>query len=161
MNPVNTLFQDPIIIAASLVLVATVVILIWALKNYQLLNEESDEMVYDEPSESQQKSETPGLLEARMHEISTQLSMIEQRLREMDRVLREKKPADATMPNLVTTQALETFMKSLESKLESIAAEKSKAPQKTDDFERIETKLDSIRKLLVLLSDSNNPSEQP
>ena len=59
---------------------------------------------------------------------------------------------------------MEKFVERIDQRLELLSSEKSQgaagaAPQKSEDLDRIESKLDSIRKLLILLTDSGNPNE--
>lgn len=119
----KVLFQDPILLAAALVLVSAVLVLLWALNSMKKLQESSFEPPREEKKEAPMpaipENENTGLFEARLHEISNQLAIISQRLSEL-----EKRPGPAASINIDNMTS------------------------------RIESKIEGIHKLLVLLTDS-------
>ena len=78
---------------------------------------------------------------------------------EIERVIKENQELEKTIPGLqsATNTAIEKLTKDLNAKFESGAG--APTGPKSEDMERLETKLDSIRKLLVLLTESGNPNE--
>jgi hypothetical protein len=151
-------FQDPIIIAAALVIVITGTILAWALKNLQAIDSQNEEMPYEEPQEEQQQrqNDNSGLAEARINEIGSQLNQICRQLDGIERSSAENKPSTNALP-LEQIDNIAIKLDSLSTKLDAMLS--SHPASNKEDMERIEAKLDAVRKLLVLLSDSNKPEE--
>jgi hypothetical protein len=162
INDSNVIFQDPIILAAGLVFIAAVIILVWAVKSiYTFASDDTEITPYDEePSETANTYENSGLIEARLAEINNQLAAIEQRLNELQKSITENKNSDNTMPNMGTVN-IDPIVEKIESKLSKLSAAPAAQGQagKPEDLDRIETKLDSIRKLLILLTDSGHTDE--
>jgi myosin heavy subunit len=158
---INAFLKDPVLLLAGVVLIATIGILVWALKMLQNQDEVSEEVPYEETEQTREekKDDQQGILEARVHEVLSQLNIISQRLDEIERVIKENQELEKTIPGLqsATNTAIEKLTKDLNAKFESGAG--APTGPKSEDMERLETKLDSIRKLLVLLTESGNPNE--
>lgn len=164
-NSINIVFQDPILLAASLVLVATIVILVWAIKTLSSIGYvEEDSLHYEDEPSKPSEYEATGLHEARLQEISNQLNSIDLRLVELEKSIKDTNSSTTELPdfsklNLASMSDIEKFVQRIDSRLELIASEENKGPANVtkmspEDIDRIETKLDSIRKLLVLITDS-------
>jgi hypothetical protein len=160
----SALFQDPILLIASVVLVATVVILLWALKSLNLSHESSFDFDDDEETSQadndHETQEDSGLEEARLQEITSQLMVIAKRMEELEKTISETKKFDRTLPdinNTVSKDELDKLLKRIESRLELLAADNKPSGDPAIDKQwqaKIETKLEGIHKLLVLLTDS-------
>ena len=162
-NQLNVIFQDPIILASGLVFIATVIILVWAVKTIQTLPSENIQEIdsYEDSAEPIQPYEASGIIEARLTEINSQLSTIVQTLGELQKSINEKKSFDDTVPNMGNVN-IDKIAEKIEAKISEFSSSiggTSSPPGKPEDLDRIETKLDSIRKLLILLTDSEHPSE--
>ncbi len=159
-------------IITSLLFMGTLVILGWTLMKMKELGftGTGDDILMDiEPESAHQQVEGSGLVEARLQEICTQLSEMNQRLGELEKESRETMdktqsliaaPAPAPAPAFDKAE-MEKFIQRVESRLELIAADKQ-APrdESPDAVSRLEGKLEGIHKLLILLTDSGNPDQK-
>lgn len=154
-NFFNILFKDPILIISTLVLVVTAAILLWSLKSIKKLNDyeydnsSDDNPIYDNENTTEIKHETTkdnnGISEARILQVNNQLDEINQRLS-----LIEKNTA------LDLESQLNAVQKTLEilndKNTSSISDDKLK--KLYDSISEIESKVDGIYKLLIILTDS-------
>ncbi|MCB4790953.1 MAG: hypothetical protein LHV68_03605 [Elusimicrobia bacterium] len=161
-------FQDPIILVSCLIILAAIVILVWAIKNLQVIRlPEEEKLPFDEDIQAEpQPNDNSGLFEAKINEIASQVNEIARLIGVMEKNSHDKKSFDDTISTLQPSPEIEKLsakLDSLNSKIDSIASNTGSGgggggPGK-EDMDRIESKLDSVRKLLVLLSESNKPSE--
>ncbi len=133
-------FTDPIILIAVFISIAAIGIIVWAAMNWKKLtmsHSEADELAAyeDDANEPQQPTarnmESAGVFEAQLQEITCQLTNIGTRLETM-----EKAPQTAADPERTMSF---TVPPDIELKLRNI-----------------ETKLDGIHKLLIILTDSGD-----
>jgi hypothetical protein len=166
----QSLLQDPIILVAGIVVLAALAILVWAFKTLKTSQDQfKEELSYNEQeNEPDEVPETQGIEEARIAEMCSQLSTISRKLEEIEKSIidiKEKKTFDETVPaGSLNIQGpgpeLEKLFAKIDSRLEQLSGEKqNKTDASAPDIDRIEMKLDSIRKLLVLLTESGNPNE--
>jgi hypothetical protein len=149
-------FQDPVMLAAGVVIVGTIAILAWALRALSETSTERKDTTYEDlqPNEPQQNTDdSAGLAEARLQAIVNQLNEINQRLIDIEKALKTTKISDQTIPMLLTPAKLEETFKRIESKMDEVAAVKSQAGD-APNISALETKLDGIHKLLIYLTDS-------
>ena len=66
---INAFLKDPVLLLAGVVLIATIGILVWALKMLQNQDEVSEEVPYEETEQTREekKDDQQGILEARVH----------------------------------------------------------------------------------------------
>jgi len=164
---IDSLFHDPILLVASIVFMATIGILVWAINAWRndglianaSLSDDEEQPALDTPSES------TGLLDARLHEISNQLGDISARIHALETRVQERREFDKTqnIPAAGTSTAtssveVERIAKRLESKIEALSLEKSQIS--SDSITRVESRLEGIHKLLVLLTEGDGSSAQ-
>lgn len=159
---ITYLFQDPILLITALVFLVTVAILIWALNTWRNADPMSESIsAQDEEDEEplDEESESSGLVEARLQEVSRQLGEISNRLADMEKKVSEQKTFDRTVqttaqPGVAPAPAdIERLVKRLESKIETLSNEKSQLP--SDSIVRLESRLEGIHRLLILLTEGN------
>lgn len=152
----NALFQDPIMIAAVLVLAGTLAILLWAVKSLNDGSAAPEELAYEDIPQAphRQNDENSGLTEARLQAIVNQLNDISQRLESIEKSVKNAKPSDQTIKMSVSPDKIEENIKRLESKIDAMSSVKITPSAGTPDISAIETKLEGIHKLLIYLTDS-------
>ena len=169
--PFHLFLSDPVLVIALAVLITALVILIWAVKKVQDSPADADVLPipYDEEDTEpahESSTESSGLVAAHIREMSSQLTSFEQRLSAIEELLKavrehqEKKPSfDATIqaPLQQIIPDFEKLVQRIDSRLELVSQDKSGI--NAEDLNRLETKLDTIRKLLMLLSDSSVTGE--
>jgi tetrahydromethanopterin S-methyltransferase subunit G len=152
----NIFFQDPILLAAGIVVLVTIGILIWAtqalrkpLSTAEMLAESGEDTPVIPAGNS-------GLFEARFQEITNQLAEISRRLGELETNTR-KNPLDQTLPALPLNNEIQKSLQQIEQKIETLSSEKPKPHG--DEFSRLEAKLEGIHRLLIFLTDSGGSSD--
>jgi hypothetical protein len=151
--------QDPVMLSAGVVLAATIIILVWAVKSLTETSPEHQDTTYEDiqPNAPQpQNDENAGLAEARLQAILNQLNDISQRLIEIEKAVKTSKTSDQTIPLLLTPQKLDESFRRIEARIDAAATVKSQAPATGgQDITSLETKLDGIHKLLIYLTDTS------
>jgi hypothetical protein len=163
----DALFHDPILFTTALVLLATIGILIWALSVWRKTGFDASDP-QDEADDGaaplhEEQPETAGLAEARLQEILNELGSIGTRMQALEKKVSEPKPFDQTIPVPAAAAGpssveIERLIKRLESKIEALSVEKSQLP--SDSLTRIETRLEGIHRLLILLTESGGSSPE-
>lgn len=143
----DRLLQDPVIFSASLLLLAAIAFLLWILSKLQ--HEGADNglsatllgAAARKPSPTSMTSaEVSGIAEAHLNEISAQIADINRRFAYLEKLL-QALPASQT----------ETLMNRMAPLLKT-----HQSSPTTVDLSQIETKLNGIHKLLILLTDSGS-----
>lgn len=164
------LTQDPILILTTIVLVAAVVILAWALieyfgffkrisaarNGYNYRMPPNPENIKEDELEPPQETDTYVLFEARMKEVSNQLAEIGRRLVSVEKqLILNKSASDQTIQISAnaSTAELEKFIQRIEKRLELISTD-SAQPVGGDQLSKLEAKIEGIHKLLIILTDS-------
>ena len=113
---INFLFQDMILLLATLVFVATFVILLWTIKTLKTPTVPSYENLLSvNDQENIEKNEQPGLIEAQLQEIFSRLSVISRELTEIKKsVVNPKRTAESTIPVIPAASELEKSIKRIE-----------------------------------------------
>ncbi|MFH1367759.1 MAG: hypothetical protein ABII64_01405 [Elusimicrobiota bacterium] len=165
------LTQDPILIITTFVLVAAVVILAWAIAEYFGLSKRnlhgthrqqeppgSPGSAYGENPSQPRESDPYVLFEARMNEVSNQLSELGRRLSNIEKGLNQKIARDQTIPAMTNTAEMEKFILRIEKRLELLASDKGQVSG--DTLSKLEAKIEGIHKLLIVLTDGSSPEEK-
>jgi len=162
--------HDPILIVIALIIGATGVILVWALPEYFGLpkrnrsesrrpeQENEAPPAANNPQHSQRENENIILMEAHLREMSNQLSEIGRRLLNVEKIMNQKKAAEQTVPALFNNTEMEKFIQRIESRLELLSSDKSQNNSET--ISKLESKIDGIHKLLIILTDSGNTDQK-
>jgi hypothetical protein len=163
------LTQDPILAITAFVLVAAVVILAWAITEYLGLSKrnssrtqhhespDSSGRAYGENPSQPQESDPYVLFEARMRDVSNQLSELGRRLSNIEKGLSQKIAHDQTIPAMTNTAEMEKFIQRIEKRLELLSSDKGHAPGASGDtLSKLEAKIEGIHKLLIVLTDGGN-----
>lgn len=145
MTTFDRLVQDPVIVSASLLLLAAIAFFLWIINKLQHEGEDSTlsapllGAAARKPSPTAMTSaEVSGIAEAHLNEISTQIADINRRFAYLEKLL-QALPASQT----------ETLMNRMAPLLKTHQG----APAAVD-LSQIEAKLNGIHKLLILLTDS-------
>ncbi|HBU69280.1 MAG TPA: hypothetical protein DEE98_02730 [Elusimicrobia bacterium] len=149
-------FKDPVLLTSSVFIVITIGMLYWAFSKLKSGAKASGEDTQYEPEEETPETragDNSGLTEARLQEIASQIGEVNRRLSEIEKLLKENKPSEQTIPGLPTAPDMEKFIKRIEARLEHISSE-SAAPG--TDLSNLEAKLEGIHKLLIILTDSGS-----
>lgn len=176
------LTHDPILIITTFVLVAAVVILVWALIEYfgfarrgrqeraEHFQPQPDTPEHNHRNHHNKQDETLNmapssdadpyvLFEARMREVSSQLTDIAKKVAALEKHINQKTAAEQTVPGLAGGPAeMEKFIQRIEKRLELMSSDKGSAP--SDALSKLEARIEGIHKLLIMLTDSGGASEQ-
>lgn len=141
----DRVLQDPVIFSASLLLLAAIAFFIWILSKLQ--HEAADTGIAApllgaaarKPSPTvMTPAEVSGIAEAHLNEISAQVADISRRLGALEKLI-----------NVLPASQTETLMNRIAPLLKTHQASPSSV-----DLSQIETKLNGIHKLLIVLTDS-------
>lgn len=151
VNFLGLLFQDIVLLIATLILVATVIILAWALKALK-------EYVFGETPSLELASETAQDFDLKVGEISKQLARIDGRLENLEKIIKIKKTPDDAVSNPASSKEFEEKLANIQSQIEALAKQQSSeinvefAPEEKEIIAKIENKLENMQALLEKMS---------
>lgn len=157
---IDLMFHDPILLITTLVMLAAVVILAWAVKEFSGYGKRklasdprhaASASSGDGTAPVSQESESYIILEARLREMNNQLSDISRRIAGLEKTLSQRKTADQTAALQPGSAELEKFIQRIESRLELLSSDRSQI--NGDVIGKIEAKIEGIHKLLIVLTD--------
>jgi chaperonin cofactor prefoldin len=160
-NFINSFLQDPILLTAGLVFLATLFILFWVLHNWRSDAAASGFPDGEDTGGSLAEGSNTGLLEARLQEMGSQLADMNRRFESMEKNIADRLAADRAAPAAAPLE-LENIRKDferLDAKIDLLMKSRpTEAPE--DTLKALENKLEGIHRLLIILTDSGSTPEQ-
>lgn len=160
-NFINSFLQDPVLLTAGLVFLATIFILFWVLHHWRGDAAASGFQDREDADETLVQGSNTGLLEARLQEICSQLADMNRRFESLEKSIAERSGSGKSA-GVIAPQEVENIRRDferLDAKIDLLMkARPADAPE--DTLKALENKLEGIHRLLIILTDSGSAPEQ-